>query len=578
MAEANEGARIIARYERLKADRAVYESGWQDIAELIRPLRAEFVGRRQPGEKRYSKIFDSTPLVAADNFAGGIYGQMTNPANRWLGLKLPGDPELSEYGPVKQWLYNAATVILNSFGPEVSRFYNVIPMLYGDLACFGNGVFYSEEIPGSRRINDSVRALSECCFAENEYGDVDTVYRCFTLDARNAYSMFGDALSDRARKLAEKSPFEPVWFVHCVEPNGAYEEKKLWRENKPIKSVYVEKESRRLVGEAGYWEMPYHVARWSQAAGEVYGRGLGDIALPDVRTLNQQSRTALVAAQKAADPPLLAPDEGVIRAARTYPGGITYGAIDSAGRQLLQPLQTGADHRLTLEMMEQRRSSIREAFYFNLMQMVGTPDMTATEWLGRQEEKLRLMGPNLGRIQSEFLSPLVVRRFNMLFRMGQIAPAPLELQGQKVSVDYVSPLAKAQMAGEAQAVVRLYQSVIPIAQADPSVMDTIDNDEAVQVLAKGWAVPAPIMRGKEQVAELRAQRQQQQQMQMMLQGGQVAAKAFKDTASGGKDMATASKTQAEAGEKRGGGQQAPASGAGLVNAISALRTALRATG
>jgi len=217
--------------------------------------------------------------------------------------------------------------------------------------------------------------------------------------------------------------------------------------------------------------------------------------------------TALKAAQKLADPPLAAADKGLVRAAHTAPGGITYGAIDANGQVLVKPLYAGGSLSATLGLMEQRRDQVREAFHLSLMQMAGSPNMTATEWIGRQEEKLRLLGPNLGRLQSEFLSPLIRRRFGILLRAGHLPEPPPEIRGQPLSIEYVSPLARAQMAGEAQAVVRLYDSLLSVAGSAPGVLDNIDHDEAVQVLGRGWAVPARIMRGSDQVRALRSLRQ-----------------------------------------------------------------------
>src|SRR6185503_837527 len=163
--------RIVHRWERLKAERATFEALWQELADYLRPLRAEFTARRSAGEKRYGKIFDSTPLIAADNFAGGIYGMMTNPANRWFSLRL-ADDELNDYEPVRDWLYDVESRLLHSFGPQVSRFYNVLPGLYADLAVFGTVIFYSEEIEGVHRIGDYARPLAECVIAENEFGEI----------------------------------------------------------------------------------------------------------------------------------------------------------------------------------------------------------------------------------------------------------------------------------------------------------------------------------------------------------------------------------------------------------------------
>lgn len=533
-------AELVEHWTKLKAERAQFERVWQDVSDYIRPVRSEFTTTRSPGERRNQRIFDSTPLMAASNFAGGIYGMMTNPANRWFALKLEEDEGADDIDAVQDWLYACETAILNSFGPQSSRFYSVLPALYEDLACFGTAVFYSEEQPGTNRINDNVRPLSECVIAENAWGDVDTVYRRFTLTGKQALEMFPDTLDAKTRQRAEKEPFCTIAFIHCVYPNDDYREgSDLDQKNRPFASVYLEEEARHKVDEGGYYEMPYQVPRWAQAAGEVYGRGIGEQVLPDVKMLNRMDETSIKAAQMIANPPLAAPDEGVIKAARTWPGGITYGAVDNEGRQLLKPLYTGGDVRITIEMMEQRRAAIREAFFFSLMQMVGSPTMTATEVMARQEEKLRLLGPNLGRLQSEFLSPLVERRFGLLLRAGQLPPAPEQLQGQKLRIEYVSPLARAQMAGEAQAVMRFAQALGMMAPIDPSIMDNIDNDEAAQVMGRGWAVPAKVLRAKDTREKIRNQREAQQAFERGLAMAETASKAARNTAAASKDMETA---------------------------------------
>ena len=65
-------------------------------------------------------------------------------------------------------------------------------------------------------------------------------------------------------------------------------------------------------------------------------------------------------------------------------------------------------------MEEQRRGAIRDAFYVNQLMMQSGTQMTATEVLQRTEEKMRLLGPVLGRLQSELLQPLITRAFNIL--------------------------------------------------------------------------------------------------------------------------------------------------------------------
>ena len=63
---------------------------------------------------------------------------------------------------------------------------------------------------------------------------------------------------------------------------------------------------------------------------------------------------------------------------------------------------------------------------FHIDQLVVTENrnMTATEVLQRQEEKMRILGPVLGRLQSELLSPLITRVFNIMLRNQLFMAAP----------------------------------------------------------------------------------------------------------------------------------------------------------
>ncbi len=63
---------LIRRQEALAASRATLDAQWQEIADLVRPMRADFVLRRAPGEKRQQKVFDGVAGLAADNLAAGL--------------------------------------------------------------------------------------------------------------------------------------------------------------------------------------------------------------------------------------------------------------------------------------------------------------------------------------------------------------------------------------------------------------------------------------------------------------------------------------------------------------------------
>ena len=86
--------------------------------------------------------------------------------------------------------------------------------------------------------------------------------------------------------------------------------------------------------------------RWDTASGELYGRSPAMLALPDANSLQEMGKPLLVAGHKAPDPPLLAADDSILGAIKTFPGGITYfdaEAARSLGRLPVTPLTTGAN-------------------------------------------------------------------------------------------------------------------------------------------------------------------------------------------------------------------------------------------
>lgn len=68
---------LIRRQEQLAAERMPLEQHWQEIAELVNPMRADFtlgnsVFPRQAGEKRLQKQYDGTATLAAEQLTAGL--------------------------------------------------------------------------------------------------------------------------------------------------------------------------------------------------------------------------------------------------------------------------------------------------------------------------------------------------------------------------------------------------------------------------------------------------------------------------------------------------------------------------
>jgi hypothetical protein len=251
--------------------------------------------------------------------------------------------------------------------------------------------------------------------------------------------------------------------------------------------------------------------------------------LPDIKMVNEMSKTVIKAAQKATDPPLLLPDDGFMLPLRTIPGGLNY--YRSGTQDKVMPLIEGVRPDIGLDFIDSRRQHILKTFHVDWMQMAESPNMTATEVIQRQEERMRLMGPMVGRLQYEFLGPLIDRVFNIMNRRRLLPPAPQGLAvGRRLRVDYVSPVARAQKTQQLFNFTRMLETLVPLANAKPEIFDNLNADGTVRWMHKLLDAPSEMLLDEKEVAQMRQQRQEQQQnMNEMAMNREMAAMA-KDTA------------------------------------------------
>jgi len=96
--------------------------------------------------------------------------------------------------------------------------------------------------------------------------------------------------------------------------------------------------------------------------------GMGWNALPDTKMLNTMERTGIRAWQKATDPPLVLPDEGMSLPVKTGPGGVTYNSNwDKQGADAKPLYGTGQFQMMPNfeQKCEQKRDQIREFFFIS---------------------------------------------------------------------------------------------------------------------------------------------------------------------------------------------------------------------
>ena len=186
----------------------------------------------------------------------------------------------------------------------------------------------------------------------------------------------------------------------------------------------------------------------------------------------------------------------------------------------MKPLQSGSNFQYAETKIQRLQGSIRKILMADQLQAQDGPAMTATEVHVRVNLIRQLLGPVYGRLQTEYLQPMIERCFGIAYRAGVLGAAPESLAGRNFTVRYLSPLARSQKLEEVTAIDTFIQGALVVAQADPTVMDNIDMDAAQRFKGEALGVPGSIIRSsadRDKIRQDRAQAQQEQQQQAQQQ-------------------------------------------------------------
>ena len=521
---------IKEKMTRLKGERSNWESHWQEVADHILPRKNTVIRKQADGQKRQFILLDNVGMHSNELLAGALHGLLTNPNSLWFEMTT-GVVDLDNVDEVRKWLQKTARSMHNVLNN--SNFQMEVHELYIDLCSFGTSCMQFQE-DKETIVRFSTKFIADYYVVENERGVIDQVYREWKLTAVELCSEFGiKNLPKKVQDAYEKRPDEKFCIVHAVYPRVVAGEKLYKGESKYV-SQYILPDCDHEISVGTFKDFPYLVPRWTKAAGESYGRSPGMNALPELKVLNKMNETMLIGAQKKVDPPLQMEDDGVVLPIMSIPGGLNY---RRPGSEPIQPLFADTNMDFGYQAMEDRRKRVRDAYFVDQLQLQANgPMMTATEVLQRTEERMRLLGPMLGRQQSEFLRPLIDRLFNLMWERGLIEPPPAALQGRSLDVRYSSLIAKSQRLDEGQAIMRTMQAVAPFGQIDPGVWDNFDGDMAARVVAGVYGFPQEIIRNMRQVEKIRSDRQaaiqaqvDREQSAQNMQGVETMTKTLQNT-------------------------------------------------
>lgn len=514
----------------LKAQRSDHEGDWYSIADYsgygsIDTLATSPTGGKRP---KMRQLIDSHPIFAFRTVEAGMYSGLSSPNRPWIEFKFV-DTELNNYQAAREWLDAFQAVIYALF--DASNFYQVARQNYGSMARFGPAAGIMTEHPIEVAPCMGL-GIGTYWLGLNDAFSVDTLVRTCPMTVDQVVKKFvgrpggnydWTAVSTAVRNKWDASNYGHI--VQCkqlIEP-GANEawDSVIWDCNDDRKDGLLEAKR--------YSEQPFWAPRWITRDGDApnYGRGVGHDCLADMRELAMQARRKRELTDLLAKPPTVGP----ARDLDMRPGAHTHVA-DMSQVSAVKPIyevQYGAIQAVREDIKDIKQAIDRGTYadlFMAITNMPGIQPRNVEELLKRDQEKMSQIGPVIEMVNDDML-PIAVNRMIGIARRGNlIPPAPEELQGKALKVEFVSVLAMAlKMLGlsTTERVVGFVGSLGSI--FGPQVLDKINPDAIIDDYAERANMPAKAIRDAATVDKMRADRAQQQQMAQMAQMAQPAKDA-----------------------------------------------------
>lgn len=528
----------------LSQERSSWFTQWQEISRYLLPRNGRFlIGDVNKGDKRHNNIYDSTGTRALRVLAAGLMAGMTSPARPWFRLKI-ADKDLMEYTPVKMWL-NAVTELMRDIF-NASNTYRALHGLYEELGAFGTAATIL--LPRYETvIHHFPLTVGEYMLAQNEFGEVDTLYREFQMTVAQIFGQFvtkrsksGSAdwsnVSQTVKNMYDTNKLDQwVDVVHVVEPRTERDTRYKDAKNMPFASCYYEANQGAMdnmyLSESGFKRFPALAPRWAGVSCDIYGNSPGMETLGDIKQLQHQQLRKGQGIDYLVKPPIQVPTSFKSHDLDSLPGGVNF--VDSAGPSggMKNAFEVNINLEHLLMDIIDVRQRIDETFYKNLFLAVINDTRqqpgTAREIAEKHEEKLLMIGPVLERLHNELLKRKVDVTFEEMLHAGIVPPPPPELQDHELQVQFVSMLAQAQQAVGTGAIDRFVGSLGAIAQFKPGVLDKFDEDEWADQYSEMLGVDPSLIVGDEKVAIVRQNRAQQQKQQAAAEQAQQIAQTAK---------------------------------------------------
>lgn len=548
--------RVLEMYNQLRSERAGFLDQWQENSRFVNPRRYRFEKERNnQGGRRNRFIVDGRGTRACRTAVAGMGVGVTPSSRPWFMYSHP-NREIRELPDVRTWLHGTAEEARNIL--RRTNFYQVMPSFYMDMLTFSNACLLVDD-DKEDLLRFTCVPVGSWCISNNHRMQARTFMREFRLTVRQVIEKFCKKLPDGQYDLSNVSlPVAELFragssetqvdITHLVIPNDNFDKNKLGHRGKKYLSIYYEvtvltdtaygdygassggQEHLRI---SGYDMFPVLVGRWGLTSGDSYGTwGPTDIAIGDIRELQFFARQQAEASVRQISPALVGGSRLNKKKGR-LPGPLEVLWLNDpkAADSLRRIYDFNFDIQHTTELRQDIRNSIDESYYVDMFRRFTATNrqyMTAKQVTEESQEKMVELGPVLEIFNEDVLNPLNNLLFQKAYKKGLLPEAPEELEGDDISVEYVSILHQAQKLLDASAIERYVGFIGGVAGIAPAVLDKLNEYEVADQYAEITSAPPGIVRSDEEATARAEQRAEAEARQARLDDAQQESEAIKN--------------------------------------------------
>jgi hypothetical protein len=464
---------------------------FEDAYEYLMPWRNTF-SPAKGSHRKNTKQYDSTAMIAANNFVNTMLSNFTPPFQVWSMLKsgpdIPEDRRAANDSALQK-IDQKIDAYRNN-----SNFYTAVAEGYFDLG-IGTMVLFILKGTPERPFNYVAAPLSQVAIEDGKYGEVCGAYRTHKCKGRIVKALWPKAkLTENLMKAIEDEPEADIEFTECFYYD--YEEFRWYQD-----VIYVAEKS--VIFKDEFAEAPFVAPRWMKIPGFATGIGPFIMGMADYKTINKMKELMLMLAALNVFGVYTVASSGTFNPSTADIKPAAFIPVERNGTQnpSIAPLPRAGDFQIQEYMLQDLKDQIKQVMLDNRLPDETAPVRTAYEIAQRVKKEQLSIGAAYGRLMYEFVIPLRKREIAIAKEMGLIeVPADFQIDNFITGVQVVSPIAQAQATADVEKFMQSFQMTAGIS---PEIaLLTYDVERAGKWLADKMNVDATLIRSDEDRAAL----------------------------------------------------------------------------